>query len=440
MAAANYPYLGMSQYRNPAGPPSNFTFTTPTQCTTLGTPRPCIETISPINLSAPGVGASWQHSIPTTMPWVDMSSAPQQMPVGSATVFTGLPFNILRGHAPAGNPNPARRSKRRALDLPAEAPASKVHLCADQLANMRITPSRHTASEVIYQLDEHCGSEREDYGSRPANRAEEWERFRELENRLTADNEEEVDISHGKVLSKEGIQLCVANSVVNLTSNNSPILPRTVMEDIQKPCMQIVLWQSPEKLIQHIANGGSNSVDSQTPSSTSSSPITSNLSSISSSNNHASVMSTTPSRITPAASPSGVTCMETMSPDPSVDFHQRSSITGSSLLFLSSAVNRETNQACRLAPSPDFLRPLSSSSGSPLLASSSFFAPAISNPVDLCTTRRSQYLNNNNNNNRHSNNNFRWNDDVPVNNFAHFTLDNFPHFGHSRLFSPLWTL
>ena len=48
---------------------------------------------------------------------------------------------------------------------------SKVHLCADQLANMRITPSHHSSSETSQQLDKF------------SNKLEEWDRFRELENR-----------------------------------------------------------------------------------------------------------------------------------------------------------------------------------------------------------------------------------------------------------------
>lgn len=389
MATANCnPYLGMNQYRNPGGPQSNFTFTTPTQCTTLGTPRPCIEAISPINLSAPGVGASWQHSIPTTMPWVDMAPAPQNMPLGSATVFTGLPFSLLPSSAAFNNT--LRGSKRKALDVPSEAPASKVHLCADQLANMRITPTYHASPDATHPNQQytinsaHCETGLD--FNKSANRSEEWERFRELENRLTVDGEDELDSTISENLPEEGIQVHVADDVLkNLNSNSSPILPRQVMEDVQKPCMQIVLWQAPEKLINNVASKDRKvECESSTETSTA---TTSNLSSESLSANITSANST------------GISSMDTMSPESMYDF-QRPSVVVRNPPFQSSELTRHASPACRLSPSPDFLRPLSSSSDSSFSTSSSsspFFSPTVGNHVNPgAFYPGGDYFNNNN--------------------------------------------
>ena len=68
------------------------------------------------------------------------------------------------------------------------APISKVHLCADQLANMRITPNHHTSPDTTSQFDLQTENIRVDYDTRldikkPTNKAEDWERFRELESR-----------------------------------------------------------------------------------------------------------------------------------------------------------------------------------------------------------------------------------------------------------------
>ncbi|KAK3804039.1 hypothetical protein RRG08_062409 [Elysia crispata] len=397
----------MNQYRNPTGLQSNFTFTAPTQCTTLGTPRPCIETISPINLSAPGVGASWQHSIPTTMPWVDMNSAPQNVPLGSATVFTGVPFNIYSGQVSSNNSAP-RRSKRKAHDVPAEAPISKVHLCADQLANMRITPNHHTSPDTTSQFDLQTENICVDYDTRldikkPTNKAEDWERFRELESRLTADSDEEVDQSHSGVLRKKGVQLHVNDCVINVAQNSSPILPRKVMEDINKPCMQIVLWQSPEKLIRDITNDDSNA---------GSQSLTKTSTTTTSSHSTASFLKSTASSISvcpPIIAPSlpGSSRMETM-PSEHIFDPSRSNIIRNDVSSLSTAFNRQINPACRLAPSPNFLRPLTSFTNSPFLSTtpSSNIAPVITNQTTLNTSHSNDYLNNNNvfsNNNNLSN-------------------------------------
>ncbi|RUS78698.1 hypothetical protein EGW08_013553 [Elysia chlorotica] len=404
MAAANYnPLTGMSPYRNPnpTGLQSNFTFTAPTQCTTLGTPRPCIETISPINLSAPGVGASWQHSIPTTMPWVDMNSVPHNVHLGSATVFTGVPFNFFSGQVPPGS-NILRRSKRKAEDVLPEVPVSKVHLCTDQLANMRITPSHHMTTEKTSQFDLQAESNSVDYDAmldvrKPTTKSEDWERFRELESRLSTESDDELDQSPKR---KEGIQFKVSDGILNIAQTSSPILPRKIMEDLNKPCMQIVLWQSPEKLIGDLTNDDS-SADSQsstatTLSSSNVSMVTSNTSAITSSS-----ISNCPSvsrHCLPGSSHMEVMASELMSDLP------MTRLQGNDLpsFSLPPDLRRSANPACRLAPSPGFLRPLTSFTNSPFWSSS---PPSHTAPASNLTPYGSDYFNNNNNNNIFSNNN-----------------------------------
>ncbi|GFO34084.1 hypothetical protein PoB_006058900 [Plakobranchus ocellatus] len=398
MAATNFTsVMGMNQYRNPLGPQNGFTFTAPTQCSTLGTPRPSIETMSPINLSAPGVGASWQHSIPTTMPWVDMSSPPQNNTQGNATVFTGMPFNVFPSLQPPSS-NIARRTKRKATDVPPEAPMSKVHLCADQLANMRITPHHTLNCETSRQ------SRRENDMSYLANSSEQWERFRELEERLAVDSDEQFQSSDKEEAeAQNGLVVRVAEGVFDLAKANSPILPRKVMEDINKPCMQIVLWQSPEHLIQQDIKKDDGKVACPPPSSNSSSSTTNSRTTYAhSTTNPSSSFSLPDISANNSSVPVGMEAM------PAVNMFEPSHPPCAASSHSPFVFNRQATSAdCSLSPSQDFLRPLTSSSGSPFFSPSSLshFSTGANNLVDMTTPGSIGCLNNNNITNFNNNNN-----------------------------------
>ncbi|XP_005102676.1 probable serine/threonine-protein kinase ndrD [Aplysia californica] len=230
-------------FRSGSVPQNSFTFTTPTQCNTSATPRPCIQTTSRIsNLSAPGVGASWQHSIPTTMPWVATQAVPmRQVGLGNASLFTGIPSHI---NVPSCS-SPIKRPKRRALDEPNEAPSSKVYLCLDKFANLHISPSEHSRDVGTAAS----------YADQTENINSIWQHFQEIENRLDEELEEDVNtcVDPGNT-QEDGPVLKVADGILDVDKHKKlvsaePILPREVIAEVQKPCMQLVLWQSPAAAI-----------------------------------------------------------------------------------------------------------------------------------------------------------------------------------------------
>ncbi|BFZ04747.1 hypothetical protein BsWGS_07786 [Bradybaena similaris] len=254
-AAFNY-HSAMTHTRSPSAVQNSFTFTTPTQCSTLATYRPSIQTTSPIgSLSAPGVGASWQHSIPVTMPWADIKSPISHLGIGATTIFTGTPASPYHD-GQLSYSTPLRRPKRKALDLPDEAPTSKVYLCADQFANLKISPSE----KENYGLPADDGGHTSVQFYSGANTSkskgdiEGWQRFRDVENRLDVELDEDVQLNMASTSSStDGPCLKVAEGILKNSVTGSPILPLKVMEDINKPCMQIVLWKSPGEIMRDIA-------------------------------------------------------------------------------------------------------------------------------------------------------------------------------------------
>ncbi|CAL1528517.1 unnamed protein product [Lymnaea stagnalis] len=252
MATAAFSHFtSAQQFRNPVVSQNSFTFTSPTQCSTLATHRPSIQTTSPINMSAPGVGTSWQHSIPVTMPWVDMVSS---RGAGTTTVFTGVPLPAYPDLQMSCTVQ-IKPPKRKAIDSPDEAPMSKVYLCADQFANMTITTQEQPSLDQVQAGSDDRGVQVfiGARGTQCRGDAEAWQRFRDIENTLDVDLEEDIEVNMAASDNWEPHGPCfkVAQGILENTTH-SPILPRKVMEEITKPCMQIVLWKSPGELIRDI--------------------------------------------------------------------------------------------------------------------------------------------------------------------------------------------
>ncbi|KAI8782861.1 uncharacterized protein LOC106071345 isoform X1 [Biomphalaria glabrata] len=261
-----------SVHRSPVLSQNSFTFTSPTQGITLATHRPSIQTTSPIsNMSAPGVGTSWQHSIPVTMPWADVVNL---RGAGTTTVFTGVPVPAFPELPQSVNVlAPVKCPKRKALDLPDEAPLSKVYLCADQFAHMTITSQDQSVLTTPSVAGDNTNVQ-VFFGSRESqcqSDASAWQRFREIENRLEVELDEDFDGNLGQTnnMEQDGPRLTIVDGILESTKRQSPILPRKVMEDITKPCMQIVLWKSPGELVREVAKE-----ESQTKTSSSSTTTT----------------------------------------------------------------------------------------------------------------------------------------------------------------------
>ncbi|CAG5124693.1 unnamed protein product [Candidula unifasciata] len=276
-AAFNY-HSALAHTRSPGVVQNGFTFTSPTQCSTMATYRPGIQTTSPIrSLSAPGVGAAWQHSIPVTMPWADIKSPISHLGVGSTAVFTGTPASpYFDGQLSCSSP--LRRPKRKALDMPDEAPTSKIYLCADQFANLKISPSE----KENYGLPADDGGHTSVQFYSGANilkskgDIEGWQRFRDVENRLDVEVDEDIQLHTANTSSKDGPCLKVAEGILNSVTS-SPILPHKIVEDMTKPCMQIILWKSPSEIMRDVAKEDLETTQPSSSSSASSSTYTTTL-------------------------------------------------------------------------------------------------------------------------------------------------------------------
>uniref|UniRef100_A0A0B6YFM4 Uncharacterized protein n=1 Tax=Arion vulgaris TaxID=1028688 RepID=A0A0B6YFM4_9EUPU len=191
------------------------------------------------------------------MPWVDMKSPVCHPGVGTTTVFTGTRTSpSFSSEGQLSTNVPVRCPKRKALDVLDEAPTSKIYLCADQFANLKISAGEK--QNFGLPADDGGNTGVQFYTGVKTSKSkcdiEGWQRFRDIENRLDVEVEEDIDLNMGKVRgSKEGPCLKVAEGVLGPAVVNSQILPRRVMEDITKPCMQVVLWKSPGEIIREIA-------------------------------------------------------------------------------------------------------------------------------------------------------------------------------------------
>ncbi|XP_076452587.1 uncharacterized protein LOC143288170 [Babylonia areolata] len=276
----------------PAAPPvsgsgfghvGNFRFLSPTQVTAVPTWMPAACVVSTI--SAPGMGTSWQHSVPITMPWANHIAphfTAQSSPSQSLPVYT-MPMGILpQTTMMRGTPKPSvrclrlKRRFRASINDDPEGPSSKRYLSermASWFKQLQITPTKGQGDDARSASGQEGTSSRLDNG---------WQRFHEVEKRLREDLED-VDLEMsgtgagkrngfgaaasglagaargaattgggsggGFGMENGGVVLQIPDEVKKEVQKREPVLPAQIMKTITSPCMDLVLWKPPEAII-----------------------------------------------------------------------------------------------------------------------------------------------------------------------------------------------
>ncbi|CAC5416885.1 unnamed protein product [Mytilus coruscus] len=223
---------------------AQFTFAVPTRASsyTLGhvghTHQPRGLYSIPISQQGmvPGFGASWQHSVPNQMPWTENWTAPTTN--FGITTFTAIPtmsvpsFSIYRK----------------------DAPISKCRVTAEKMV------ARMEGLSLINNGSP-SGCEKTEYQFQPAldydlndmatssttcsTMSGGWERFREIENRLNSESDDE------DLPDEDGVKVHITESIAKNILESQPLIPQKILDNFHKPCMEVVLWKSPVTTSSH---------------------------------------------------------------------------------------------------------------------------------------------------------------------------------------------
>ncbi|XP_046336063.1 uncharacterized protein LOC124118057 [Haliotis rufescens] len=222
---------------------SNFTFTSPTQTNVVSYASPMYTasvstTHSPYHgpRTAPGTGARWQHTVPQQMPWmstVPQSSSPVIVFTAQSSQSTAFQQSSLTSKfEPKASCSFTQRRPKRHSELhynTSMCPSSKVRITDEKMAARMEGLNLTGTSEA---------TDRRQYSS--------WEKLREIEDRL---EDEDMGIDAPSTINQNTNsslpRLRIKAGINPQDLLKSTILPQTILEDLNKPCMQVVLWKPP---------------------------------------------------------------------------------------------------------------------------------------------------------------------------------------------------
>lgn len=262
----------------------NFTFTSPTQSIMYSPPlmssnqgyqfqRATPQTFSPTGCTP------WQHSVPNRIPWMGQSVGLTISSHG-VSIFTA-PLcsrsqmswtNMSPQVTTTQDPSPScsqvpRRPKRASTEnLEYLSPISKVHLTermiADHMQELSInnitSPNPRdglrqegfTAKQRVYESNKSSPFINQqslpDVASRGLSQEIQWQTFRDLEEKLDVSDDESSD-------KKETIHNKTQPKIVFLENipkhPSSAVIPQKILDAIQKPSLELVLWQPPGDVV-----------------------------------------------------------------------------------------------------------------------------------------------------------------------------------------------
>lgn len=242
------------------GQGGQFTFAVPTQASScIFTPaqshQPRGIYSNPLSYPgiAPGIGTSWQHSVPNQMPWGD-DGIISQMNMSGISTFSATPTTSIYSSIPSCSITPMRPKRHSSTDIESEAPKSKCLVTEEKMAAKMeglsldgigiCTPSPSMCDNQGYQLEPDIldfeFSEMVSSSNTCTTMSDDWKRFRDIEDRLKAESDEE-DLSS----EDGGVKVHISQSLAKSLLESSPLLPQRILNDLNKPCMEIVLWKSP---------------------------------------------------------------------------------------------------------------------------------------------------------------------------------------------------
>lgn len=251
-------YTSMQNNVGPCNYPGNFTFAVPTSASQLNAGLQSNQHIGLYSSTymnpqqvVPGMGVSWQHSVPNNMPWTDQVYGTVNSGV---TTFSGKP-TVSQSYSTVTSPRAScsvspRRNKRHAVeDIEPIAPENKIFLTEEKMAarmqNLNISPMNSSAALGQPLPDVVLSSNMEPQYCQEAG---DLQRLKELEKRLEEDVSESMDREKsGKEKGKPRlrIKLNLPDQVTAGLFDPQPILPQKILEDINKPNLQVVVWKPP---------------------------------------------------------------------------------------------------------------------------------------------------------------------------------------------------
>ncbi|KAL3858139.1 hypothetical protein ACJMK2_012749 [Sinanodonta woodiana] len=240
-------------FTNPVYHQQNFTFSFPTQATGVvmsSSQTFASQTWAGVSgnmpqVTAPGLGINWQHTIPTQIPWANTANT---FPTPGVAAFTASSECDLNSPQPSCSET-ARRHKRHLQERSSTlCPPNKVRLTEDKIAaemqdlkisngisyNRPVPSPVHTGNQdPVNNTDSLKFDMQTDY------KIPQWQEF---SNRFSMDEDTEAEKKKKAISARPKLHL-LADLKSLLPSN--PILPRKILEEINKPKMEIVLWQPP---------------------------------------------------------------------------------------------------------------------------------------------------------------------------------------------------
>ncbi|XP_041347783.1 uncharacterized protein LOC121367578 [Gigantopelta aegis] len=278
-----------------AVPVNRFTFATPTQ-TSLGryvaqpysvTSVPSTQIANIVARTVPGLGATWQHSLPNTAhPRLQMDvtwqncvphmshtqigmdsvaapqlSVPQDMPWMQDTPPSNKDVSVFSA-VPILHPQLCyKRGPKRQLGIPDAdngcSPSKQFiteEMMAARMKDLSLdcatctgpSPTRKTPVSPSTAITSDCQHVRT---PRPVSQ---WQRMKEIEERLEDEEDEEIVTTlNSTSKTKPRLHLLTHDiSAKDLLSTN-PLLPKKIIDDLIKPTMQVVLWKPPGYLIKN---------------------------------------------------------------------------------------------------------------------------------------------------------------------------------------------
>lgn len=314
----------LSLFLNYGGLPSaqhiqtGFTFTSPTQSYSLmGSPpvsimhagisphsqhlnmhyhhvgsNPYLQTSTATTPStAPGVGVTWQHTVPSSMPWVQTNSITPN-PVCFSDVMSSSSIITGTDPKPSCSCSP-RRPKRRGTDMYEEAdmfqmPPSKVCLSeekfAQQMQELSIDPNSCLSRNKSCGIS-NVGENKNLSYTRPGN----WRGIHSESNiMISNDNtsklsnirtdsqpfknviprkllQEIIDDDENQTSKKTQRSLHIVEDLSNDILAPKTVLPRKILQEIislpnPKPCLDVVLWRPPDVLANVVKSSSEGSV------------------------------------------------------------------------------------------------------------------------------------------------------------------------------------
>lgn len=248
----------------PAGMTGNqgvqFTFAVPTQANTysftLGSthqPRGIYSNPIYSQSTVPGMGTPWQHSIPNPMPWSEDLAQRGNSGVSSFSAYPPVSSSFsIYSNIPSCSKTPRRPKRHSTTEIEKEAPGSKCRLTEEKMAarmeglSLICTGISLANQSTGYQfqssadLDLDLDQDSTQTDDSCAFMSEDWKKFRELENRLNSESEED-EIQEGD----KGVKVHISKDIAKNIMETPTLIPQEILSSLQKPCMELVLWKSP---------------------------------------------------------------------------------------------------------------------------------------------------------------------------------------------------